>query len=88
MPSIFGGLKISATLAVIGAIVGEFVGGSAGLGYLLMVANGGMDTPLLFAGVAMLTFLCVAFFLLIELLEFLAIPRQARGARAGAQESM
>src|SRR5207244_12785163 len=55
LPSIFGGLKISITLAVVGAVVGEFVGGDAGLGYLLMVADGNIDTPLLFAGLIALT---------------------------------
>src|SRR5262249_59914421 len=51
LPSVFGGLKISITLAVVGAVVGEVVGGDAGLGYLLMTANGSLDTPLLFAGI-------------------------------------
>jgi NitT/TauT family transport system permease protein len=75
LPAIFGGLKISITLAVVGAVVGEFVGGDAGLGYLLMVANGSMDTQLLFAGIIALTFLGVALFLLVELAERLAVPR-------------
>jgi NitT/TauT family transport system permease protein len=75
LPAIFGGLKISITLAVVGAVVGEFVGGDAGLGYLLMVANGSMDTQLLFAGIIALTVLGVALFLLIELAERLAIPQ-------------
>jgi len=75
LPAIFGGLKISITLAVVGAVVGEFVGGDAGLGYLLMVANGSMDTQLLFAGIIALTVLGVALFVLIELAERLAIPQ-------------
>ena len=65
LPSIFAGLKISITLAVVGAVVGEFVGGDAGLGYLLMVANGSMDTALLFGGLIALTFLGVVFFVFI-----------------------
>ena len=75
LPEVFGGLKISITLAVVGAVVGEFVGGDAGLGYLLMVANGSMDTQLLFAGIIALTILGVALFLLVELAERLVIPR-------------
>jgi NitT/TauT family transport system permease protein len=75
LPSIFAGLKISITLAVVGAVVGEFVGGDAGLGYLLMVANGSLDTELLFAGIICLTILGVAFYLLVELAERLAVPR-------------
>lgn len=88
LPLIFGGLKISITLAVVGAVVGEFVGGDAGLGYLLMVANGSMDTPLLFAAIFGLTVLGVVFFLLIEIAERLAVPRHAERRNAGARESM
>jgi NitT/TauT family transport system permease protein len=76
LPSIFAGLKISITLAVVGAVVGEFVGGDAGLGYLLMVANGSMDTTLLFAGLIALTIQGVALYMLVELAEYLAIPRR------------
>jgi len=75
LPAIFAGLKISITLAVVGAVVGEFVGGDAGLGYLLMVANGSMDTQLLFAGIVCLTILGVALYLVVELTERLVIPR-------------
>jgi len=83
LPSVFGGLKISITLAVVGAVVGEFVGGDAGLGYLLMVANGNIDTPLLFAGLVALTAQGVVLFFLVELVERLAIPRQTAAAVAG-----
>jgi NitT/TauT family transport system permease protein len=75
LPAIFAGLKISITLAVVGAVVGEFVGGDAGLGYLLMLANGSMDTQLLFAGILCLTIVGVALYLLVELAERIAVPR-------------
>lgn len=88
LPSIFGGLKIAITLAVVGAVVGEFVGGDKGLGYLLMVANGSMDTPLLFAGLVGLTVLGIGFYLLVEVAESLAIPRHIRAASTAARESM
>jgi NitT/TauT family transport system permease protein len=88
LPSIFGGLKISITLAVVGAVVGEFVGGDAGLGYLLMVANGSMDTALLFAGLVALTVLGVVLFLLIEIAERLAVPRHIISGNPAARESM
>jgi len=53
LPSIFGGLRIGITLAVIGAIVGEWAGGDRGLGVLLNIARGGLfDIPLLFATLA------------------------------------
>jgi NitT/TauT family transport system permease protein len=82
LPSIFGGLKISITLAVVGAVVGEFVGGDAGLGYLLMTANGSMDTTLLFAGLIALTVQGVVLYLLVEWAERLAIPRPMAAANA------
>lgn len=88
LPSIFGGLKIAITLAVVGAVVGEFVGGDAGLGYLLMTANGSMDTALLFAGLLGLTLIGVVFFLLIEVAERLAIPWHTSSRNTGASESM
>ncbi len=88
LPAIFGGLKISITLAVVGAVVGEFVGGDAGLGYLLMVANGSMDTQLLFAGIVALTILGVALYLLIEIAERIAIPRHMVSGDRRARESL
>jgi NitT/TauT family transport system permease protein len=87
LPSIFGGLKISMTIAIVGAVVGEFVGGNEGLGHLLIVANGNLDTPLLFAVLLVLTFLGVVAFLLVQLAERLCI-RHRRIASAGAGESM
>lgn len=80
LPSIFAGLKISITLAVVGAVVGEFVGGDGGLGYQLMVANGSMDTPLLFAGIVMLTVLGVLFFWIVELVERWSMPHQEKAS--------
>ena len=88
LPSIFGGLKIAITLAVVGAVVGEFVGGDAGLGYLLMAANGSMDTPLLFAGLVGLTLIGIVLFMLIEIAERFAIPWHTSTRNSGAGESL
>jgi NitT/TauT family transport system permease protein len=88
LPSIFAGLKISITLAVVGAVVGEFVGGQAGLGHLLLIANGSMDTPLLFAGIVALTLLGVIFFALIGLIERLVLPPHVIEGAAVARELM
>lgn len=74
LPSIFAGLKVAVTLAVVGAIVGEFVAADRGLGYLLMIASGEMNSKMLFAAIAVLTALGVAFFLLVEAIERWAIP--------------
>lgn len=69
MPMLLGGLKIGATLSVIGAVVGEFVGADAGLGFVINVGRGLYDTPLVF--VAVLTLICMAMsmYLLVSLVE-------------------
>jgi NitT/TauT family transport system permease protein len=88
LPAIFGGLKVASTLAVIGAIVGEFVSSDQGLGYLVLVANGNLDTRLVFACVLVLTLLGLVFFFLIEALERVFVrwhvsSRQAAAAASG-----
>ena len=88
LPSIFAGLKISITFAVVGAVVGEFVGGQGGLGYLLLIANGNMDTALLFAGIVALTVLGVVLFALIGLAERLVLPPHAVEHATFANETM
>jgi len=69
VPSIFSGLKIAITLAVVGAIVGEFVGADAGLGYLLLIANGQLDTPLMFAAVVVLSIMGIVLFGIVSAIE-------------------
>lgn len=77
LPSIFGGLRIGITLAVIGAIVGEWTGGDRGLGVLLNIARGGLfDTPLLFA-----TLVTIAGFALGLYGLVVAVERRVVGAR-------
>jgi NitT/TauT family transport system permease protein len=88
LPSIFAGLKISITFAVVGAVVGEFVGGQGGLGYLLLIANGNMDTALLFAGIVALTLLGIVLFALIGLLGRLVLPPHAVERASFAPETM
>src|SRR5437763_10285798 len=74
LPSIFSGLKISATLAVVGAVVGEFVGSNSGIGYVLQIANGNFDLPLMFAALFVLSMMGVLLFAAVELAEKLMIP--------------
>jgi len=69
LPSLFGGLKLAITFAVTGAVVGEFIGADRGLGRVIMVANGNLDTPALFAAAVVLTVMAVALFYLVEALE-------------------
>ncbi len=74
LPYLFSGLKVAATLAVAGAVVGEFVGADKGLGYLLLVTNSNMQTALMFATIVVLTIIGLIFFYVIEFLESLLIP--------------
>jgi NitT/TauT family transport system permease protein len=55
MPPMFAGLRIGATLAVVGVVVGELVGGNMGLGYLLAFGEGQANTPMVFVSIVMLT---------------------------------
>jgi NitT/TauT family transport system permease protein len=74
LPNIMGGLKVAATLSVIGAIAGEFVGADAGMGRVLLVANGNLDTVTLFAAVGYLTIIGIVMFLIMDVLERVLIP--------------
>jgi NitT/TauT family transport system permease protein len=70
LPSIFGGIRVGATLAVIGAIIGEWAGGETGLGVLINLARGSLfDTPLLFATLVTIAAVGVTFYLVIILAE-------------------
>jgi len=86
LPNIFAGLKVASTLAVVGAVVGEFIGADRGLGYQLIVANGLMDVQLSFAVLVALSLLGIVLYAAIDLLERLALPwhvshRMADGAK-------
>jgi NitT/TauT family transport system permease protein len=70
LPSIFGGLRVGVTLAVVGAIVGEWAGADKGLGLLVNLARGSLfDIPLLFATLATIALLGIACYLLVVLAE-------------------
>ncbi len=77
LPAIFSGLKVSVTLAVVGAVVGEFVGSNSGIGYVLQVANGNFDLPLMFAGLVLLSVIGVLLFVVVDLIERMMIPWHA-----------
>ncbi|SKA35031.1 NitT/TauT family transport system permease protein [Enhydrobacter aerosaccus] len=69
MPSLFAGLRIAATLAVIGVLVGELVGGNTGLGYLLTVAEGAGETAKVFVTIILLTVIGIALYSLVVAME-------------------
>lgn len=74
LPTLFSGLKIAATLSVIGAVVGEFSGASAGLGYVIQFASTQLETPMVFAALLEVSVLGVLFYYAIEFVERLLVP--------------
>ena len=77
MPGLASGLRLAAVYAPIGAIIGEWVGASRGLGYLMLLANGRAKTDLMFAALIVLA--------IFTILLHSAVDRLARAAleRAG-----
>jgi NitT/TauT family transport system permease protein len=69
MPVLLGGLKIGATLSVIGAVIGEFVGADRGLGFLINIGDGLYDTPLVFVAVLTLVVMALALYAAVAALE-------------------
>lgn len=77
LPQILGGMRVGVTLAVIGAIVGEWAGGDQGLGVLINLARGSLfDIPLMFATLLTIALIGVALYLVVLLVE-----RRLVGAR-------
>jgi NitT/TauT family transport system permease protein len=80
---IFVGFKVAISLAVIGAVIGEFANAQGGLGFVIVQAGSSSDTALGFAAIGLLALLSVALFYLVVGVERLVIP----WARQGAQSS-
>jgi NitT/TauT family transport system permease protein len=77
LPHLMAGEKVAVTLAVVGAVVGEFVGASEGLGYVLLVANGQLDSAMLFASLILMSAIGIVLFIVIEVAEALLVPWHA-----------
>lgn len=73
LPILLGGLKVGATLSVIGAVVGEFVGADRGLGFLVNFGRGQYDTALVFVATATLVVIAMSLYGLVALLERLLL---------------
>lgn len=84
LPELMSGLKVAATLAVTGAVVGEFVGANEGLGYVILQANGNLDTAMLFAALIIMSLLGVLLFAIIQIAERFLIPWHASKRGVGA----
>lgn len=73
-PYLFAGFKASIALAVIGAVVAEFVAGQKGLGYLIVIGNNDLNAPLIFASIIVLSAMSLGLFGIIVGLEKLLMP--------------
>ena len=69
LPGILAGFRVAVVLALVGAVVGEFIGGSQGLGALIIASQGMMDTPLMFAVLVLITLLGLGLYQLAISLE-------------------
>jgi putative hydroxymethylpyrimidine transport system permease protein len=82
LPYFFSGLRIAATVSVIGAVFGEWAGADKGLGRLVLLGNNQLQTPRVYAGIVILTLMAVALFALATLAERLACPWNRTEGRA------
>ncbi len=76
LPAFASGMRVAAAVAPIGAIVGEWVGASAGLGYYMLLMNGRVDTAAMFAALFILALVAVAIYFAVDVLLRLALPWQ------------
>ncbi len=83
LPVVFAGLKVGATLAVIGAVVGEFAGANAGLGVMISVADGQYDTARMFVGVFALIIMALCLYGAVAALERRVLRWRAAGDQVG-----
>jgi NitT/TauT family transport system permease protein len=80
LPYLFSSMRIAASMSVIGAVVGEWIGSTQGIGALILQATYAFDTGLLYAAILMSTLLAGAFFLLIAWFEKLTIVWPSEGS--------
>jgi NitT/TauT family transport system permease protein len=85
MPNLMAGLRIGATLAVIGVTVGELVGGEIGLGYLISFGQGQADTPMVFDAIILLTVIGIVMYWVVTVIEARVLhylPRAIEGPQS------
>jgi NitT/TauT family transport system permease protein len=85
LPHILSGAKIAMTSSVIGVIVAEFLSSNGGLGHLLLMATGALDAPLSIAVIVVLSLEGCALYLMVSLVERLAMPWHISQRRRGPQ---
>ena len=69
LPYLFTGLKIATGLSVVGSLVGEFIGGNKGLGYIILVSSYRLETINMFGAIMLSTLMGIIFFLIISFIE-------------------
>ena len=79
LPTIMAGVRVSIVLALVGAVVGEFIGGSEGLGASIIAAQGMMDTPLMFSLFILITLMGVSFYQITLLFERWLLRNWSKG---------
>jgi putative hydroxymethylpyrimidine transport system permease protein len=82
LPFLFSGLKVAATVSVIGAVFGEWAGAEEGLGRLVLLGNNQLQTARVYAGIVLLTLMAVALFASAALAERVACPWNREEARS------
>lgn len=82
MPYLFSGLRVGATVSVIGAVFGEWAGADSGLGRLVLLGTQQLETPRAYAGVVILTLMALMLFVLVSLGERIALPWRFRKGAA------
>lgn len=87
LPSLFAGMKVAISFALVGAIVGEFVAGSRGLGFQILVAQGQFDTVRVFVSLVLLGLVGTILFFIVDHVERWALPWHVsqRGRGHGSQ---
>lgn len=78
VPYIFSALRISSTLAVVGAVVGELSGAKRGIGFVILVSSYNIDTPMLFAAILAASAAGIAFFGVVALVESRVVMRYSQ----------
>jgi NitT/TauT family transport system permease protein len=73
LPSVYTGLKIGSGLALIGAVIGEFVASRSGLGHMILYASGTLDTPTLYLGIIILAVFAAALSFAVDALGFVLV---------------
>ena len=74
LPFIFAASKVSITLALVGAVIGEFVGADSGLGYVILISSSQLHTDVAFVAIVLLAVIGMGLFSLVGMVERLAMP--------------